>query len=164
MFLCKYWKADLSGLIVFLLIGLFLWMGNKNIDSNEICSIKSYGGNLSDETQSILKNISNDLENLVRIIDAHPNHLLIVTANNKIKDYKYAYDTIWCNDKAVILNVKSFHFGYRDVYGNLLTQVSKKIESVETIEYLMRINKGKNEIFTANEVRLPYEMITYSGS
>jgi len=164
MRLFKYWKTDIIGLIILLCIGLFLWLGNRSIDNNGVDSLDHY--RVSKQNSIILPKIRMDLEHMDRIINAQSDYLSILTFDDNIIDYKYEYETIWYNGDPLITGVKSFHFEYRDIYGNLLTHFNQDYKSITTIGYLIRKNDKRKDrrkdIIYKNMINVTNKMLSYS--
>ncbi len=160
MRLYKYWKTDVIGLIVFLFIALFVWLGNRSIDNSDIGSPDH--NKVSKKNSVILPNIRMDIEHMDRIINAKSDYLSILTFDNYIIDYKYEYETIWYNGDPIISGVKSFHFEYRDIYGNLLTHFNQDYKSITTIGYLIRKKDNRKDIIYKNMINVTNKMLSYS--
>jgi len=158
MRLSKLWKIDFIGLIILLCIGLFVWLGNKSIDNND--TIDYYID--TKKGSCIFPSIEMDLAHMDRIVKAESDYLSILTFDNEIVDYKYEYETIWYNGDPLIRGITSFHFEYRDIYGNLLTHFNQDYKSVTTIGYLIRKNDKQKSIFYKGTINVTNKMLSYS--
>ncbi|MFO7891989.1 MAG: hypothetical protein R6V04_16805 [bacterium] len=156
----KYWKADISGLIILLIIGFFVWMGNKGIDNNHFDKI-NYSSESTRKNSMLLK-MEKDFESIDRILYATSDHLSIFTTDNEIVNYKYEHEAIWHNGEPLIREVKSFHFEYRDIYGNLLTHFTRNYTSIETIGFIVRKESKKQKTIYTSMVSVPKKMLSYS--
>lgn len=158
MWFGKYWKADICGLIILLFVGFFIWLGNKNINDNDIKPREEY---FVTEQNRVLSVLENDIEHITRIICAESDHLSLLTSANNIIDYKYEYEAIWYNGIPLIKGVKSFHFEYRDTYGNLLTHLNHNYNLIESIGCFVRKDNGKREIIYKKKIDMPDQMLCY---
>ncbi len=135
-------------------------MGNKKIGNNDFDTIEKYC--VSEQYSSIVYTMSEDLKHMKRIICAKPDQLSILSLDNDIIDYTYAYEALWYNGVPLIRGVKSFYFEYRDDYGNLLAHFNHNYKSIETIGYIIRKIDKKREIIHKNMIKLSYNMLSYS--
>lgn len=162
MRMLKYWKIDICGLIILLIIGCFVWLGNKKIDGNNFHIINH--SCLSNQKNNMLEKLKNDFAFMDQILYASSNYLSILTSNNGIINYKYEHGAIWYNDEPLINRVKSFHFEYRDSYGNLLTNFKQNYISIETIGYIIRRENNKEKIIYKNMISVPNKMLSYTNN
>jgi len=159
MWLCKYWKADICGLIILLMVGFFLWLGNKKMDDNYIEKInKCY---VPSGQNHILTTMEESMKNMTRIICARSDYISLLTSDNNIINYRYEYEAIWYNDNPLMRGVKSFHFEFRDKYGILLTHFGPNYTSIATIGYYIRKCDDRQEIIFKNMIDVSDQMLCY---
>lgn len=149
------WRYDMTIIGGILFLGIFVWMGSRNPDESGPLSIKGYGGELSHNVVKILERMNEDLKTSKGIISAKPNRIVIIDGNNDVKEYSFAYETLWCNNSPVVSSVRAFHFEYRDGSGNLLNRTEKYLSVVETVGYTIRIWLDDKDVLTSSKVRIP---------
>jgi len=101
-----------------------------------------------------LGELNQDLKDIQCIIKAGPEEIVCMSRYNQISEYLFVDGALWHDSFPVIAGVKSFHFEYRDRYGNLLTMVERNLSSIETIGYTLRIGSGEGEILTCSRVEV----------
>jgi len=154
MFRAK-WRYDMTIIGGILLLGVFVWMGSRNPDESGSSSMKGYGGELSHDVVRILQEMNEDLKNSKGIISARPNRIVFIDGNDGLKEYSFAYETLWCNNSPAVSSVRAFHFEYRDGSGNLLNRTEKYLSVVETVGYTIRIRLDDKDVLTSSKVRIP---------
>ena len=145
-----------TGLIAvpWVILCLALWLVLPGRPEAKSWSIKGYGGKLRPVVVKELGKLNQDLKDIQFIIKAGPEKIVCMGRYNQISEYLFVDGALWHDSSPVISGVSSFHFEYRDRYGNLLTMVERNLSSIETIGYTLRIGSGEGEILTYSRVEV----------
>ena len=157
----KYWKLDLLLLSLILIVGIVLWPGARGVSRDVSSNLKGYGGRLTSGAQSVLLQMNNDLRDMKRCVQVHPQKIVLVDQNKKIKTYSYAYGTLWCDEEPIMTGVRSFFFEYRNAWGYLLPRASHNLQSVESVGYTVRVRSNGKEVVTTSCVKITYSTGPY---
>lgn len=117
-------------------------------------SIKTYGGKLSDKELRVLEKMNGELHNSKKILYAQPDRILFIDKSEDLKEYSYAYGTLWFNNYPVIGDVRAFHFEYRDEASNFLTLSGKNLSTIETIGYMIRVTLDDKDVLASSRVKI----------
>lgn len=139
-----------------LFLALFVWMGNRAVDEADTQSLKGYGGRLSQKVMTALERMNSDLEHAKEIVIAGPRLFLFIDGSEELKEYRFDYETLWCNDFPIISGIRAFHFEYRDDGGNLLTRPDKYLSFVESVAYTIRVSQNKKDVLTNYRAKMPH--------
>jgi hypothetical protein len=153
-FIKNHWRSELVFLFSMVLSISLLWMENRAEPGIEANTVKGYGGSLPVEVQSIFQGITGDLAEANNIETAKPRRISIVDKAGTKRIYWFNHETVWRDGDPVISHVRSFHFEYRDQWGNLLTQSDRDPGSIESVGVAIRIATRGREIAAAVKVRL----------
>ena len=148
------WKYDTVIGLVLLFFAIFVWMGSRKIGSVVELQINGYGGKLPKETVNILERMNKEFAETRAILFAQPDRIIIVDKNKNIKEYSFAYGTLWCDGFPIVSDIRAFHFEYRDEKRNLLTRANKNLPAIQRVTYIMRIFHDNKEILTGSSVKL----------
>jgi hypothetical protein len=163
-FIKKHWRSELVTVFgVALSISLF-WMENRAESSSgglfqpaESSSLKGYGGNLPAEVQSVIQEMAGNLAQAQRIETAQPRCIEITDKTGTRRTYGFDHDAVWRDGNPVIGNVRSFHFEYRDQWGNLLTRSDSDPGSIRSVGLAIRITDHGRDIAASIKVALDRE-------
>ena len=150
----RYRHIQITVATVCILIGFFVWQGNRIRSDRLIPSLQVYGGSLSEYEISVLESMNRDLERTDKILSAGPQKISFLNHERDCVEYGFAYGTLWKNDSACLLGVRAFHLEYRDQYGNLLTRCDKKLHSIKTVSYVIRLGVEQNNVITSFKTRI----------
>ncbi len=150
----KHWRFELVILIGVVLGVSVLWMENLANNQTETRSCHGYGGRLMPDVRIVLGQMENDVIHARNLLQAQPNRLSFVGAQGKIRTYRFAHETVWQDDEPLVSNVRSFHFEFRDQWGNLMTQYENDSAGIETIGYTICVVHNGNEVMAGGKMIL----------
>ncbi len=146
-----------------LLCSGMLWMENRT-ELNAGTSFIGIGASgLPIEVRPALQEITGNLAETGRIETARPRRITIVNKAGTRRTYWFDHETVWRDGDPVIGNVLSFHFEYRDRWGNLLTQGDRDPDSIESVGVAIRIASRGREVAAAVKVELDRQAGSVSG-
>ena len=148
------WKHDLYLFTISLLIGLFIWQGSRALNQTESSFLQGCSGELPSDIKRIFKEMNQEIEISKGILYARPDHIRFLDNNINVKEYRYAYGTLYCNDDPVVHRVKSFSFEYRDRLGQILTYVRKDISDIQMVGYTSRLVSKDRDVLLNSKVKV----------
>jgi hypothetical protein len=163
-FIKNHWRLELVFLFSAVLLSSgMLWMENRT-ELNAGTSFIGIGASgLPVEVRPALQEITGDLAETGKIETARPRCITIVNKSGTRRTYWFDHETVWCDGHLVIGNVRSFHFEYRDRWGNLLTQGDRDPDSIESVGVAIRIVSRGREVAAAVKVELDRQSGDASG-
>jgi hypothetical protein len=156
------WKNDLIIASVLIFTAFFVWVASRAVDKSSESTLRGYGGKLSQKLRYTLERMNSDLKNAKLIITLQSDRVSFIDKNERLKEYSYAYNALWCDDYPVVSDVRSFYFEYRDKCGNLLTQNNRNLSSVAMVGYTIRFGENGKEIFSNSKVQISSKTINNS--
>ncbi|NQT26583.1 hypothetical protein HQ585_14610 [candidate division KSB1 bacterium] len=148
-------RKKMAGFLTLLLSGLLLlgWIGSLTAARMESWDSRVYGGRIPYKTRILLNRLHEDLRSADLIINAHSDHLLFQDEDGNAHEFNFMYGALWQNDYPFMVDVKKFHFEFRDGRGNLLNANSNPDEIV-TIGYVLHLEDQGKEVLANLSVRL----------
>lgn len=155
LFIKKHWRFELVLLFSLLFNFGVLWVENRADSQAGVDSFRGYGGKLPLEVSRALEQMVSDFAQARRVLQANSDQVFFMDLRGRPKAYRFAHETLWMNEKPLITGVRSFHFEFRDEWGNLRTNITRESSSVTSIGYTIRYMRGKREIMSGSKVAVP---------
>ncbi len=151
------WRNPLVVSIVFLVIGLSVWMSGRARERNENSEIRCYGGDVPDKIRFVLEQLNEKLAESKEIITAQSDRFAFMDREGNIYKYCFEYGTLWSNDCPAVTNIENFYFEYRNRMGDRCTGIQGKTGTITRVGYSIRLTREDREVFVCSSINLSPE-------
>ena len=87
----------------------------------------------------ILSEMNQELKTAEHLLITEPDHLAFLTDDGVRKSYRFVNRSLWKNQMPLIHEISTFHFEYRNRYGQLLSRATRDRDQIYRIQYVMHL-------------------------
>ncbi len=110
---------------------------------------------VSNVAASAFQILQNELKDANTLLAAGPDHIQFIDGKNRLREYRYAYRSLWRNSVEVVSGLRGFFFEYRDNRGNLLYRSDRDLGRIESVGCTMRFAEEQGDVVDDFRVILP---------
>lgn len=138
-----------------LVFGISAWMAHRPAEAPVQSIYPGYDRRLPPKLVRAMERLDDELSRCHGLIHAGSERVRFIDKDEVVKEYRYAFETLWCNDFPIVSNVQDFQFEYRNGNGSLLTRAARDLSCVDSIAYTIRLTRANRNIYTQSRVSLP---------